>query len=38
MGLLDLMAAIVADRNGRGISRVSQSVVSTVFLPVGFLK
>ena len=38
MGLLDLMAAIVADRNGRGISRVGQSVVSTVFLPVGFLK
>ena len=38
MGLLDMMAAIVADRNGRGISRVSQSVVSTVFLPVGFLK
>ena len=38
IGLHDLMANIVADRNGRGISRVSQSVVSTIFLPVGFLK
>ena len=37
-GLLDFMAKIVADRNGRGLSRVSQSVASTIFLPVGFLK
>lgn len=38
IALLDLMAVIVADRNGRGISRVGQAAVSTVFLPVGFLK
>jgi len=38
IGLLDLMATVVADRNGRGLSRVGQSVVSTIFLPVGFLK
>lgn len=38
IGMLDLMATIVADRNGRGISRVDQSAVSTIFLPVGFLK
>lgn len=38
MGLLDFMAKIVADRNGRTFSRLSQSVVSTIFLPVSFLK
>jgi hypothetical protein len=38
MGLLDFMAKIVADRNGRTLSRVSQSVVSAIFLPVSFLK
>jgi hypothetical protein len=38
MGLLDFMAKVVADRNGRTVSRLSQSVVSAVFLPVGFLK
>ena len=38
MGLLDFMAKVVADRNGRNFSRLSQSVVSAVFLPVGFLK
>ena len=38
MGLLDFMARIVADRNGRGFSRLTHSVVSTIFLPVGFLK
>ena len=38
MGLLDFMAKIVADRNGRTFSRLSHSVVSTVFLPVSFLK
>jgi hypothetical protein len=37
-GLLDFMAKILADRNGRGLSRATQAVVSTVFLPVGFLK
>ncbi|AXS79301.1 hypothetical protein [Dechloromonas sp. HYN0024] len=38
MGLLDFMAKVVADRNGRTFSRLSQSVVSAVFLPVSFLK
>ncbi len=38
MGLLDLMAKIVADRNGRGISRLTQAVATTIFLPVSFLK
>ena len=38
MGLLDFMAKVVADRNGRNFSRLTQTVVSTVFLPVGFLK
>ncbi len=37
-GLLDFMAKIVADRNGRSLSRLSQSVATTIFLPVGFLK
>jgi hypothetical protein len=38
MGLLDFMAKVVADRNGRGLSRLTQTVVSTIFLPVSFLK
>ncbi|MBL8405439.1 MAG: hypothetical protein JNL16_12915 [Dechloromonas sp.] len=38
MGLLDFMAKIVADRNGRGFSRLTQTAVSTIFLPVSFLK
>lgn len=38
MGLLDFMAKIVADRNGRGLSRLTQTVVGTIFLPVSFLK
>jgi hypothetical protein len=37
-GVLDFMAKIVADRGGRTLSRVTQSVASSVFLPVGFLK
>lgn len=36
IGLLDLMAQIVADRSGRTLSRVTQSVATMVFLPVGF--
>lgn len=35
MGLLDFMARIVADRNGRTVSRLSQSVATAIFLPVG---
>ncbi len=38
MALLDFMAKIVADRNGRGLSRLTQTVASTIFLPVSFLK
>lgn len=38
IGLLDFMARIVADRNGRGLSRLTHSVATSVFLPVGFLK
>jgi hypothetical protein len=38
MGLLDFMAKIVADRNGRSFSRLTQTVVGTIFLPVSFLK
>lgn len=38
MGLLDLMAKIVADRNGRSFSRLTHAVATTIFLPVSFLK
>lgn len=38
MGLLDLMAKVVADRNGRSFSRLTQTAVGTFFLPVSFLK
>ena len=38
MGLLDFMAKVVADRNGRNFSRLTQTVVGTLFLPVSFLK
>ncbi len=38
MGLLDFMAKVVADRNGRGLSRLTQSVASMVFLPISFIK
>ncbi|MCL2524777.1 MAG: hypothetical protein FWF20_03460 [Betaproteobacteria bacterium] len=37
-GLLDFMARIVADRNGRTLSRLTQSAVGVIFLPVSFLK
>ena len=38
MGLLDFMAKIVADRNGRGLSRLTHAVASSIFLPISFLK
>ena len=38
IGLLDVLSKVVADRNGRAVSRLSQSIVTTIFLPVGFLK
>ena len=38
MGLLDFMAKVVADRNGRALSRLTHGVASAIFLPVSFLK
>jgi hypothetical protein len=38
VGFLDLLAKIVADRNGRTLSSVTQAVVSSIFLPIGLLK
>lgn len=35
VGLLDFMAKVVADRNGRTLSRAVQSVATMIFLPVG---
>lgn len=37
IGLLDFLAKIVADKNGRSISRVTQNLATAVFLPVGAL-
>ena len=36
IGLLDLMAKVVADRNGRALSRGAQAVATMIFLPVSF--
>mgnify|MGYP002141451058 CR=1 FL=1 len=36
-GLLDFMAKIVADKHGRSITRLTQSIATSVFLPVGAL-
>ncbi len=36
-GLLDFLAKVVADKHGRVISRVAQSMATAVFLPVGAL-
>jgi len=36
-GLLDFLAKVVADKNGRIISRVAQNMATAVFLPVGAL-
>jgi hypothetical protein len=36
IGLLDLMANVVADRSGRTLSRATQSVATMIFLPVSF--
>lgn len=37
IGLLDFLATVVADKSGRAVTRLTQSVVSAVFLPVGAL-
>lgn len=34
LGLLDLLAKVVADKHGRAVSRFTQSLASAVFLPV----
>lgn len=38
IGLLDFMSKIVADKNGRTVSRVTHSLATSLFLPVGLLK
>lgn len=37
VGILDLLSGIVADRTGRGLTRLTQSIATAVFLPVGAL-
>lgn len=38
IGLLDFLSRIVADKNGRTITRFTQSVATAVFFPIGALK
>jgi hypothetical protein len=38
IGLLEFMSKIIADKNGRLISRAAQSLATSLFLPVGALK
>lgn len=38
IGLLDFMSKVVADKNGRTITRVTHSLATSLFLPVGLLK
>lgn len=38
IGLLDFMSKVVADKNGRTVSRVTHSLATSFFLPVGLLK
>jgi hypothetical protein len=37
IGLLDFLSLVVSDKNGRAITRVTQSVATAIFLPVGAL-
>ncbi len=37
IGLLDLLSKIIADKQGRSITRLSQSIATAVFLPVSAL-
>ena len=37
IGLLDFLSEVVADKNGRSITRLTQSIATAVFLPVGAL-
>lgn len=36
IGLLDFLSQIVADKNGRTVTRFTQSLATAMFLPVGF--
>lgn len=38
IGVLDLLSKVVADTNGRSVTRLTQSVATAVFLPVSFIK
>jgi len=38
IGLLDFMSKVVADGNGRMVTRLTQSIASAIFLPVSFVK
>lgn len=38
IGLLDFLSKVVADSNGRTISRLTQSIATAIFLPVSLLK
>ena len=37
IGLLDFLSRVMVDSNGRTITRVTQSLATAVFLPVGTL-
>lgn len=37
IGLLDFLSKVVADKHGRSITRLTQSIATAVFLPVGSL-
>lgn len=37
IGILDLLSGVIADKNGRNLSRLTQSIATAVFLPVGAL-
>ena len=37
IGLLDFQAKVVADKNGRSVSRAAQGVATMIFLPVSLL-
>ncbi|MDR1351316.1 MAG: hypothetical protein LBJ59_11210 [Zoogloeaceae bacterium] len=38
IALLDYVANILADRNGRALTRITHSLATSIFLPVGMLK
>lgn len=38
IGLLDFFSHVIADKNGRTVTRFTQSVATAIFLPVGFIK